>query len=137
MVRSARPGVENVVQRLAYDGMMPAEPEDAETGEHVQVVASLVVVEVGAFGAGVDAVESDRVQHSRQLGVEVTGVQFVPLGAAAPQDCSQVERFVAPHAAGRASLVVPRRVGPGESPVRPPLAFGGATRRLHPILIYR
>ena len=75
-------GVEDVVQRLADDGVVAAEAHHPEAGEHVEVVVAVGVPEVGALGPLVDLVEADGVQHARQLVVEVPRVQLVALAAA-------------------------------------------------------
>ncbi|CAO0837926.1 hypothetical protein SMICM17S_09167 [Streptomyces microflavus] len=84
-------GVEHVVQGLAHDRVVPADPHHAEPGEHVEVVVALRVPEVRPLGPLVELVEADGVQHARQLVVEVARMQLVPLGPALRQEPSQVE----------------------------------------------
>ena len=43
-----QPGVEHVVHGLADLGVVAAEREDPEPGQHVEVVLAVVVVEVGS-----------------------------------------------------------------------------------------
>ncbi len=103
------PGVQDVVEGLADDGVVPPEAHHAEPGEHVQVVVPVGVPEVGALGPLVHLVEADGVEHARELGVEVPGVQFVPLAAALGEQGPQVEP-----AAGHAPLTCcSRRPSPG------------------------
>ena len=90
------------MQRLADDGVVPAEREHPETGEHVEVFVTVGVVEVRALAAGVVLVEPDCVQHARQLWIEELAVQRVTLRPAARHDVSQVE---------------PRRPDPSGTPV--------------------
>lgn len=84
-------GVEDVVQRLADDGVMAAEAHHPEPGEHVEVVLAVRVPEVRALGPLVDLVEADGVQHARELVVEMPAVQLVAFGAALGQQRAEVE----------------------------------------------
>ncbi len=70
---------------------MPAQGKYPKAGKHVEVVVAGVVVQVRAFGARVDLVEADRVQHARQLRVQVPGLQFVTFSAALFDQRGQVE----------------------------------------------
>ena len=65
-------GVDDVVNGLPDHGLVSAQREHSEAGEHVEVLAAVGVVQVGARRSGVDLVESDRVQHARQLRVEIS-----------------------------------------------------------------
>ena len=81
-------GVDDVVNRLADDRMVPAEGEYPEAGEHVEVLDAVLVVEVRPCGAGVELVEPDRVQHARQLWVHVPALQRRNVPARAARNTS-------------------------------------------------
>jgi hypothetical protein len=66
--------VEDVVHGLADHRVVPAQREDPEAGEHVEVLGAVLFVQVRALGPGVDLVETDGVQHAWQLVVEVPRV---------------------------------------------------------------
>ncbi len=70
------------MQRLTHRRVVSPETAYAEAGEHVEVAVALVVEEVAAFGALVDFVEPDRVQHPGHLRVDVFALQLVVLAAA-------------------------------------------------------
>lgn len=105
------PGVEDVVQRLADDGVMAAEAHHPEPGQHVEVVVAVRVPEVRALGPLVDLVEADGVQHARELVVEMPGVQLVAFGAALGEQGAEIEL---PAGEPGSAVVIP--VSPWTSP---------------------
>ena len=87
-------GVDDVVDRLPDDGVVPSEREDSEAGQHVEVLDAVRVVEVGTLRPGVDLVEADGVQHPRQLRVQILAVQLVTLVSAPREHVPEVEWLV-------------------------------------------
>ena len=83
--------VDDVVDRLPDNRIVASEGKNPEAGKHVEVVLAGVVVQVRALGARVDLVEADRVQHARQLGIQVPRVQLIALVAALLQERREVE----------------------------------------------
>ena len=73
--------LERVVQGLLNHGMATPEREDAEAGQEVEIALAAAVVQVRAFAAHVETVESERLQHLHELRVEVLVVkaEILPL----------------------------------------------------------
>ena len=69
--RFGQVGVEGVVQRQDDGRVPPAEGEDAEAGQKVQVSVPFVVDEVTTLALDVEAIELQGSQHPGQLGVHV------------------------------------------------------------------
>jgi hypothetical protein len=57
--------------------MVTPNPGRPETGEKVQIPVAVAVIQVGALGSLIHLVETDRVQHPRQLRIEILGVQLI------------------------------------------------------------
>ncbi len=83
--------VDGLDERLLYDRMGPAEGEDAEAREEVEVALTGPVVEVAALAPFVEAVEAERLQYSCQLRVEIFRVEAEVLAAARVDQSSKVE----------------------------------------------
>jgi len=71
--------------------MVAAHGKDAEAGQEVGVTVAVGVVEIGPLPPLINLVEADRMQHPRELGVEVAGVQFVSLPTPGGEQAGQVE----------------------------------------------
>ena len=59
--------------------MITTEIKDAVAAEEIEVVLAVEVVEVGAFGAGVDFIEADGALNFDQSTIDVLVVQIVVL----------------------------------------------------------
>ena len=89
-------GVEGVVQRLHDGRMPPAQGEDPETGQKIEVSVPFVVDEVATLALDVEAVELEGAEHPRQLGIDVPGVESEVLALAFVQHLLEIKR----HAVG-------------------------------------
>ena len=70
---------EDVLDSFLDGGMVTTEIKDAVAAEEIEVVLAVEVVEVGAFGAGVDFVEADGALNFDQSTIDVLVVQIVVL----------------------------------------------------------
>ena len=126
-------GVEGVVQRLDDGRVPPAEGEDAEAGQKVQVSVPFVVDEVTTLALDVEAVELQGSQHPGQLRVHVLGVEGEVLALTLVQHLLQIKRHAvgsrgrAP--GGRDRLVVAPVVLANRTPARPPPRFAAKIPR--------
>ena len=97
-------GVDRLVERLLQRRVAPAEGEHPEPGEEVEIAATFVVVEVGALGARVEAVEADRTENPHELGVDVPAVELEVLSLVACQHLIQIETHRLPPSAEGSSV---------------------------------
>ena len=72
-------GIQRLVERVLDHRVAPAEGEDPEAGQEVEVPVTVVVDQVRALGAHVVPIEPQRGQHPDQLRIHEAGVQFEAL----------------------------------------------------------
>jgi hypothetical protein len=70
---------EDVLNRFLNGGMVATEIKDAVAAEEIEVVFAVEVVEVGAFGAGVDFIEADGALNFDQSTIDVLVVEIIVL----------------------------------------------------------
>ena len=87
-------GVDGLVEGVLDHRMAPAEREDPEAREEVEVPVALVVDQVGALGAHVLAVESQGLEDLDQLGIHELGMQVETLALVVGHQGGKVERHV-------------------------------------------
>ena len=115
-------GVEGLVEGVLDHRVAPAQGEDPEPREEVEVAVALVVDQVGALAPDVGAVEADGLQDLGQLGVQELLVEVEGLAAVV---CQQAARS---NAMSRSSS----RLGSGPGP-----RSIGAGKRTGPRLAHR
>ena len=76
--------------------MRPAECEDAEATQEVEGSAALLIDQVAAFAADVEAIEPEGLEDPRQLWVEVLAMDGELLALVLAEHSSQIERHGAP-----------------------------------------
>src|SRR5205823_3881618 len=89
--------VEGLVKGSLDTGMAAAEGIDTETREHVEISAALGVEEVRPRTAHVELVKANRLQHARQLEIQVLLVERVILAVACAQQFSDIQSHRSPH----------------------------------------
>ncbi len=83
--------VEGLVQRRLERRMAAPEGVNPEAGKQIQVTIALGVEQVATFAADIEAIEADRLQHARQLMVQVLFVQRVVLTVPCREHRSEIE----------------------------------------------
>src|SRR5207248_6525893 len=86
---------ERLDERFADARVVTPDVEHPEAAEQVEEAVAGVVPEVGAFGARPRAVESDRPQHARELGVDRARPEVEALAAARRDELGDHLRTVA------------------------------------------
>jgi hypothetical protein len=84
-------GVESGVERLHDGGMPPAQGEDPQPGQEIEVSVPFVVDEMATLAPDVEAVELENAEHPGQLGIDVLGVEGEVLALAFVQHLLEIK----------------------------------------------
>ena len=83
--------IEHVADRFLHHRMVPADVENAVAAQKIEIRLVIYVVEISAFGPGIDLVEADDALGRNQRAVQMPLVQFVILAQARRNDLFQIK----------------------------------------------
>src|SRR5947199_1341360 len=83
--------IEYVADRLLHHGMVTANVENAVAAQEIEIWLVIHIVEIGAFGPGIDLVEADDALGCNQGAVQMPLVQFVIFAQPRRNDLFQIK----------------------------------------------